>query len=133
MAELPHMRYLLGLLILGLIGLSGCGDERDTTTADSTAATTPPPPPPPLPPIPPEELATALTTLSDQIQRQVGQAADALLQAEPTNATRRQTLRWRLRIADICRNARARDNAMAGLIELWYWTLATNRFVTIGS
>jgi hypothetical protein len=122
------MRYLLGLLCLGLIGLGGCADQgREASPAPAKTTTTV------ASPIPPAELAAALVSLSDQVQRQVGQAALALEEREPTNAIRRHTLRWRLRTADLCRQSRARNNAMAGLIELWYWACASEQFFRTGS
>lgn len=121
------MRHLLILLCLGSVGLGGCADKGRDHSVEKPEGR------PAAPLIPPEQLPTALATLSDQIQRQVALAAQALEDRESTNAIRRQTLRWRLRIADVCRQARARDNAMAGLVELWFWTLASERFFTTGS
>jgi hypothetical protein len=122
------MRYLLGLLCLGVIGLGGCADQQREATATTTSTNTVS-----SPPIPPAELSAALLSLCNQVQRQVGQAALILEERSPSNQTRRETLRWRLRIADVCRQARARDNAMAGLIELWFWATASEQFFRAGS
>jgi hypothetical protein len=85
------------------------------------------------PPIPPAEVAQALRSLSDQMQSQVNNVAVALEQVSPTNDTRRRTLRWRIQTAEICRKANSRDNALAGLIELWYWTVALQNHFTAGT
>jgi len=121
------MRYLHYLLCLGLIGLGGCANSEREQVHDDPKA------PAPAPLIPPEQLTPALVALSEQIQLQVNQSSRVLEDLFPNNTVRRQTLNWRLRIADICRQARARDNAMAGLIELWYWTLVNENFFTNGS
>lgn len=121
------MRYPLAPWCLVLFVLVGCGDQGREASADGTGTTQP------AAPIPPEEVAAALASLSSQLQRQVGQLAIQLEGLDSSNATRRQTLRMRLRMADVCRQARSRDNAMAGLIELWFWSLATERYFSIGS
>ena len=114
---------LFGLL---LIGLAGCGESsRDPATAGNS--------PVKASPIPPTEVANALRSLCDQMQSQVNNAAMALEQVSPTNETRRRTLRWRIQMAAICSKASNRDNALAGLIELWYWTVTSQMYFTTGT
>lgn len=124
------MRYPIAPWCLVLLALVGCGDQGREPAQDGADTAQPAQP---APPIPPEEVAAALTSLSLQLQRQVGQLAIQLEEIDSSNATRRQTLRMRLRMSDVCRQARSRDNAMAGLIELWFWTLATERYFSVGS
>jgi hypothetical protein len=119
------MYGVLSMLGLLLIGLAGCGESsRDSTTGTSPVN---------APPIPPTEVANALRSLCDQMQSQVNNAAMALEQISPTNDTRRRTLRWRIQTAEICSKASNRDNALAGLIELWYWTVTSQVYFTTGS
>ena len=114
----------LALISLVLIGLCGCGASQGGRADATTAVATP---------IPPTEVANALRTLSDQMQSQVNNAATALEQIAPGDGTRRQTLHWRIQAADLCMKARSRDNALAGLIELWYWTIVTQVHFSTGS
>ncbi len=117
---------VLGMLGLLLIGLGGCGESsRDSTTAGTS--------PVKAPPIPPTEVANALRSLCDQMQSQINNAAMALEQVSPTNDTRRRTLRWRIQTAEMCSKASNRDNALAGLIELWYWTVTAHMHFTSGT
>lgn len=120
------MTYRIGILCLAIMALAGCGEatRHAEPTASKPAAT--------APPIAPEEVANALDSLAEQVQLRTNLAAAAIEQGSPTNDTRRQTLRWRLRTAEVCRKARYRDNAMAGLIELWYWMAAAERHLTAG-
>lgn len=116
------------ICMLGLvwIGLGGCGESsRDPTMTGASPVRTPP--------IPPTEVANALRSLCDQMQSQVNNAAMALEQISPTNDTRRRTLRWRIQTAEICSKANNRDNALAGLIELWYWTVTLHVHFTSGT
>jgi hypothetical protein len=125
------MRSLPTLLCLSLLLLAGCGEaSRGSEPATATPAAQPTVV---AAPIEPSELAAALDSLAEQVQLRTNLAAAAIEEASPSNATRRQTLRWRLRTAEVCRKARYRDNAMAGLIELWYWMLAVDRHLTVGT
>ena len=114
---------MLGLV---LIGLAGCGESSRDPTTDGQSSRK-------APPIPPTEVANALRSLCDQMQSQVNNAAMALEHISPTNDTRRRTLRWRIQTAEICSKATNRDNALAGLIELWYWTVTLHVHFTSGT
>ena len=122
------MRYLPALMCFALVLLGGCAGAARSgeATAGKPAAAKP------APPIGPGEVAAALASLAEQVQLRTNLACTAIEQASPHNDTRRQTLRWRLRTAEVCRKARYRDNAMAGLIELWYWMAAAERHLTTG-
>lgn len=89
--------------------------------------------PPPPPPIPVNEVANALASLSDQLQHSVGAISHDLEERIPTDATRKTTLLWRIRTFEICARARSRENAMSGLIELWFWTMVNKRHYQTGS
>lgn len=123
------MRYLLAFVCLALVLLGGCAEQH---RSDDAAAGRSAPANRTAAPIPPEEVTNALASLAEQVQLRTNLACAAIEQASPTNETRRQTLRWRLRTAEICRKARYRDNAMAGLIELWYWMATAERHLTVG-
>lgn len=122
------MRYLLAVTCLSVVLLGGCGEASRSAEPVATKPTATKP----APPIAPTEVAAALDALAEQVQLRTNIAAAAIEEANPTNDARRQTLRWRLRTAEVCRKARYRDNAMAGLIELWYWMLAVERHLTDG-
>lgn len=123
------MRYLLAFVCLALVLLGGCAE---TTRTEAPPTENPAAGAKPAPPIKPEEVAEALDALAEQVLMRTNLAAAAIEDADARNATKRQTLRWRLRTAEICRKARYRDNAMAGLIELWYWMLAAQHHLTDG-
>jgi hypothetical protein len=122
------MRQLIVLLVT-LVLVGGCTGEQRTTTStaasDKSAAA-------PAPRIAPAEVAGALDSLSNQMQQQVQAAADEMEKLMPSNDTRRRTLRWRIRMAEVCTQARWRDNALAGVIELWFWAIVTERHMSIG-
>lgn len=120
------MRYLFALACLSVVLLGGCGEAgRHTEPGTSKPVTA-------APPLAPTEVAGALDSLIEQVRLRTNLACAAIEEASPHNDTRRQTLRWRLRTAEVCRKARYRDNAMAGLIELWYWMAAAERHITVG-
>lgn len=127
-------RYILILIVVGL--LVGCSNEPRTSTPSSGSGSAPAtpaaPPKPTAARIEPTEVAAALVSLSNQMQQQVQMAADEIELLMPGNDTRRRTLRWRIRMAEVCTQARWSDNALTGVIELWFWTLATERHFTIG-
>ena len=89
--------------------------------------------PPPRPPIPSSEVANALVSLSDRLQHSVAAISHDLEEKIPTDATRKTTLHWRIRTFEICARARSRENAMSGLIELWFWTVVNTRHYQTGS
>ncbi len=124
----------LVLMVVVGVFLTGCtGAPRATTTsAGDSATSTPAPVSAPAPRIAPTEVAEALDALSNQMQQQVQVASDEMEHLMPGNDTRRRTLRWRIRMAEVCTQARWRDNALAGVIELWFWTIVTERHMTVG-
>lgn len=127
-------RYILMLIVTGL--LAGCSNEprRNAPPIDGGPARTTPvvPPQATAARIEPTEVAAALISLSNQMQQQVEAAADEIERLLPGNDTRRRTLRWRIRMAEVCTKARWSDNALTGVIELWFWTLATERHFIVG-
>jgi hypothetical protein len=122
------------LMIVVSVLLAGCtGGSRTSATAPvGDPATNAPAPAAPAPRIAPTEVAEALEALSLQMQQQVQAAADEMERLLPGNDTRRRTLRWRIRMAEVSTQARWRDNAIAGVIELWFWTIVTERHMTVG-
>lgn len=117
------MKRLFGLSSVLLVVLCSCARSPQ---GDESVAPEPPR-------IPRTEVASALQSLSDQLQRQVQSLATELEASIPTDAVRKVTLGWRIRTFEICARARSRDNAMAGLIELWFWTAARTRHYQTGS
>jgi VanZ family protein len=111
-----------GSFLLLVLLVCGCGDQT-RKAADGTD----------LAPIPPNEVAAALVTLSDQLQSQVAGTAAMLEKEQPGNEVRKRALRWRIRAFEICQRARSRENAMSGLIEIWYWAAAFTRHLTDGT
>lgn len=116
------MKCWLVIPCVMLLVLSGCA-----SSPRSEEGLTPPPP------IPSNEVAEALVSLSVQMQRQVAAIAHDLEQKFPTDATRKITLNWRIRTFEICARARSRENAMSGLIELWFWSIVNPRHYQTGS
>ena len=117
------MKRLSGISVALILVLSGCA--RSTPVDDVGL--------PPPPPIPATEVSAALQSLSDQLQRLVQVTSLELETAVPTDAIRRTTLGWRIRTFEICTRARSRDNALAGLIELWFWTASSSRHYSTGA
>ena len=105
--------------------LAFCGCASTPRVEDGVA--------PPPPPIPSSEVANALVSLGDQLQHSVAAISRDLEVSIPGDATRKITLRWRIRTFEICARARSRENAMSGLIELWFWTVVNTRHVQTGS
>jgi hypothetical protein len=117
------MKRLSGISVALILVLSGCA--RSTAVDDAGL--------PPPPPIPATEVSAALQSLSDQMQRLVQITSLELETAVPTDAIRRTTLGWRIRTFEICTRARSRDNALAGLIELWFWSATSSRHYSTGA
>jgi hypothetical protein len=120
------------LMLVVMVLVNGCAGDQRAATTSTAAPSVELPPKATAPRIQPEEVAAALISLSNQMQQQVQAAADEIERLVPGNDTRRRTLRWRIRITEVCTQARWRDNALAGVIELWFWTLATERHFTTG-
>jgi hypothetical protein len=117
------MKRLSGISVVLILALSGCA--RSTAVDDAGL--------PPPSPIPASEVSAALQSLSDQMQRLVQITSLELETAVPTDANRRTTLGWRIRTFEICTRARSRDNALAGLIELWFWSATSSRYYSTGA
>ena len=117
------MNRPLGICGVALLILCSCA--RSPHVEDRVA--------PPPPPIPSSEVANALVSLSDQLQHSVAAISRDLEGSIPGDATRKTTLRWRIRTFEICARARNRENAMSGLIELWFWTVVNKRHYQTGS
>jgi hypothetical protein len=103
-----------GLLLLVL----GCGGDRvevATTIAKNDGSSKA---------LTPEEATVAFTTFARRAVSNINDAANQIDAHAPDNATKRQSLLWRIRVAESCRQARHRANWAVGLIELWFWAAA---------
>ena len=116
--SLRRLKPIVTVVVAPLLLLStSCGSPRETiesTTSTSSQQLTA------------KALQQAVEAFSDRLVIRVSTTGDHLDQAMPTSKIKRRTLIWRLRTAQVAFKAQHRPNALVSLMQLWYFTAASN-------
>lgn len=107
---------VLGLMIAPVL-ITACGGPRETvvsTTSGSDKQLTA------------QALQQAVDAYADRLVVRISGVGDQLDAAIPNSVTYRRTLIWRLRTAQVAFNAQHQSNALVSLMQLWYFTAASN-------
>jgi hypothetical protein len=113
------MRLLIPFLAFFL--LAGCSRSGTVVTVGGEDATTA------AGRLGPQQLAAGLDALAARVRERIAAAGDRIDEGA-ANDVRRRTLRFRLRAAEVTWRAQHHPNRLAGLIELWFWMVAIDRY-----
>src|SRR5690348_17204069 len=97
----PFARRALLLLACAFV-LAGCFGQRAKAERQAMA------------------VRDAVCALGVMFNASAQRSAEEMLAREAGDDVRRLALRWQIRIAEMVAKAQARENAFAGLVELWY-------------
>lgn len=110
-------------LIAALLVCGGCA-SKDEIRVTGTAS-------PSEQRLQPNEIAQAFDRLADRVRNQIAQVCDSIDDTPGmTNLEKRITLSWRLRTVDATLRAKSRTNSVVGLLDLWFYTLSIEAYLT---
>ncbi len=115
MRRLKFVVPVLGMMIAPLI-ITACSSRETvvSTTSGGTQRLTA------------QALQQAVDAFADRLVVRIATVGDQVDAAIPASGIYRRTLIWRLRTAQVAFNAQHQSNALVSLMQLWYYTSASN-------
>lgn len=120
---LHHCRALA--LVTLILVFPACTDDRAGTAIAAASSTV-------TSKAQAEALHSSLRQYLDRMRTLVSNTAIRIQAKRPDNKVRRVCLLWQIQTNEVCLDIVNRGNTMVALVQTWYWTVAMERFISVG-